>query len=77
MNQEPTDYGSDGHRLFAFLQERIGHPVERYGVDVQKILRPANVGTTLAYYTFPNPDKAKAGLDKLTETVRKTYKIKV
>jgi integrase len=46
-------------------------------VDIQNILRHANVGTTLAYYTFPNPEKAKAGLKKLTETVRKTYKIKV
>jgi len=46
-------------------------------VDIQNILRHANIATTLAYYTFPNPQKAKAGLKKLTETVRKTYKVKV
>jgi integrase len=46
-------------------------------IDIQKILRHANIATTLAYYTFPNPEKAKAGLRKLTETVRKTYKVKV
>jgi integrase len=45
-------------------------------VDIQKILRHANIATTLAYYTFPNPEKAKAGLRKLTETVRKKYAIK-
>jgi integrase len=45
-------------------------------VDIQKILRHANIATTLAYYTFPNPEKAKAGLKKLTETVRKKYGIK-
>jgi hypothetical protein len=33
--------------------------------------------TTLAFYMFPNPDKTKAGLKKLAETVRKTYKVKV
>lgn len=46
------------------------------GVDIQNILRHANIATTLAYYTFPNPEKAKAGLQKLTETVRKKYGIK-
>jgi hypothetical protein len=46
-------------------------------IDIQEILRHANIATTLAYYTFPNPEKAKAGLKKLTETVRKTYKVKV
>jgi hypothetical protein len=30
-----------------------------------------------AYYVFANPDKTKAGLRKLAEAVRKTYKIKV
>jgi integrase len=46
-------------------------------VDIQNILRHSNIATTLAYYTFPNPEKSKAGLKKLTETVRKTYKVKV
>jgi integrase len=46
-------------------------------IDIQKILRHANIATTLAYYTFPNPEKAKAGLKKLTEAVRKKYKVKV
>jgi integrase len=47
------------------------------GVDIQKILRHANIATTLGYYVFANPDKTKAGLKKLTETVRKKYKVKV
>ena len=46
-------------------------------VDIQSILRHANIATTLAYYTFPNPEKAKAGLKKLTEAVRKKYGVKV
>jgi integrase len=45
-------------------------------IDIQKILRHANIATTLAYYTFANPEKAKAGLKKLTETVRKKYGIR-
>lgn len=45
-------------------------------VDIQRILRHASIATTLAYYTFPNPEKAKAGLKRLTETVRKKYGIK-
>jgi len=45
-------------------------------INIQKILRHANIATTLAYYTFPNPEKAKAGLKKLTETVRKKYGIR-
>jgi hypothetical protein len=36
----------------------------------------ANISTTQAYYIFPNQTKAKAGLKKLTETVRKKYDIK-
>jgi integrase len=47
------------------------------GVDIQRILRHANIATTLGYYTFPNPEKTKAGLKKLTETVRKKYDVKV
>ena len=47
------------------------------GVDIQRILRHANIATTLGYYTFPNPEKTKAGLKELTETVRKKYKVKV
>ncbi len=47
------------------------------GVDIQRILRQADIATTFGYYTFPNPEKAKAGLRKLTETVRKKYKVKV
>jgi hypothetical protein len=45
-------------------------------VDIQNILRHANIATTQAYYTFPNPEKARAGLKKLAETVRKKYGIK-
>jgi integrase len=45
--------------------------------NIQSILRHANIATTLAFYVFPNADKTKAGLKKLTETVRKTYKVKV
>jgi integrase len=45
-------------------------------IDIQRILRHASIATTLAYYTFPNPEKAKAGLKRLTETVRKKYGIK-
>jgi len=44
--------------------------------DIQSILRHANISTTQGYYIFPNQDKAKAGLKKLTETVRKKYGIK-
>ena len=44
--------------------------------DIQSILRHANISTTQGYYIFPNQDKAKAGLKKLTETVRKKYDIK-
>ena len=46
-------------------------------INIQSILRHANIATTLAYYTFPNPEKAKAGLKKLTEAARKKYGIKV
>ncbi len=46
-------------------------------IDIQKILRYANIATTLAYYKFPNPEKVKVRLRKLTETVRKKYKVKV
>ena len=45
------------------------------GVDIQRILRHANIATTLGYYTFPNPEKARKGLRKLTEAVRKKYGI--
>ena len=45
--------------------------------DIQSILRHANIATTQGYYIFPNSDKAKSGLRKLTETVRKTYGVKV
>jgi integrase len=46
-------------------------------VDIQSILRHANIATTLAFYTFPNPEKARAGLKKLTETVKRKYGVKV
>jgi hypothetical protein len=46
-------------------------------INIQSILRHANIATTLGYYVFPNAEKTKAGLKKLTETVRKTYKVKV
>jgi len=45
-------------------------------IDIQRILRHASIATTLAYHTFPNPEKAKACLKKLTETVRQKYGIK-
>jgi integrase len=45
--------------------------------NIQSILRHANISTTQGHYIFPNQDKAKAGLRKLTETVRKTYGVKV
>jgi integrase len=44
--------------------------------DIQSILRHSNISTTLAHYVFPNQVKAKAGLRKLTETIRKKYGIK-
>ena len=44
--------------------------------DIQSVPRHANISTTQAYYIFPNQTKAKAGLKKLTETVRKKYDIK-
>lgn len=46
-------------------------------VDTQSILRHANIATTLGFYIFPNPDKTRAGLKKLTETVRKKYGVRV
>lgn len=45
--------------------------------NIQSILRHANIATTLGFYMFPNPVKTKAGLKKLAEAVRKTYKVKV
>ena len=45
--------------------------------NIQSILRHANIATTLGFYVFPNPVKTKAGLKKLAEAVRKTYKVKV
>jgi integrase len=44
--------------------------------DIQSILRHANISTTQGYYIFPNQEKAKSGLKKLTETVRKKYGVK-
>lgn len=46
-------------------------------VDIRPILRHANIATTLGFYVFSNPTKAKAGLKKLAETVRKKYGVKV
>lgn len=46
-------------------------------VTIQSILRHANVATTLAFYVFPNAAKARAGLKKLTETVKRKYGVKV
>lgn len=46
-------------------------------VNIQNVLRHANIATTLAFYTFPNPERAKAGLKKLTETIRKRYGVTV
>jgi integrase len=45
--------------------------------NIQSILRHANIATTLGFYVFPNPVRTKAGLKKLAEAVRKTYKVKV
>jgi integrase len=45
--------------------------------DIQRILRHANISTTQGHYIFPNQEKAKSGLKKLTETVRKRYGVKV
>ena len=42
--------------------------------DTQNILRHANISTTQGY--FPDQEKAKAGLKKLTETVRKKHGVK-
>ena len=46
-------------------------------VTIQSVLRHANIATTLGFYVFPNADKARAGLKKLTETVKRKYGIKV
>jgi hypothetical protein len=45
--------------------------------NIQNIIRHANIASTLGYYVFPNADKTNAGLKKLAEAVRKTYKVKV
>jgi integrase len=45
-------------------------------VDIQRILRHASIATTWPTTPFRIPEKAKAGLKKLTETVRKKYDIK-
>jgi integrase len=45
--------------------------------NIQRILRHASISTTQAHYIFPNENKTKAGLKQLTETVRKTYGVKV
>jgi hypothetical protein len=51
--------------------------VNDMGMSLASILRHASISTTTAHYVFPNPDKTKAGLRKLAEAVRETYKFKV
>jgi hypothetical protein len=72
--------GTSANRLrsrcvYRFNQER-NSSIAAGLFDIQSILRHANISTTQGYYIFPNQEKAKAGLKKLTETVRKKYDVK-
>jgi integrase len=44
--------------------------------DIQSILRHADVSTTMAYYIFPNHDRAQAAMKKLDKILRTKYGIK-
>ena len=44
---------------------------------IQSILRHADVPTTQAYYIQPNREAGKRGLQKLTEVLKRRYKVKV
>jgi integrase len=45
--------------------------------QIQQILRHADVSTTQAYYIQPNREAGKRGLQKLTEVLKRKYKVKV
>jgi integrase len=73
-------YINGGWRGWHAYRRGLGTRLSDMGVsatNIQSILRHANIATTLGYYVFPNAEKAKAGLKKLAEAVRKTYKVKV
>jgi integrase len=70
-----TTFSSIWHAFRRGLGTRLSD-MGMSATDIQSILRHSNISTTLAHYVFPNQDKAKAGLKKLTETVRKKYGIK-
>ncbi len=44
--------------------------------DIQSILRHADASTTMAYYVLSNLERAKAGMRKLGQTLRRKYGIK-
>ena len=44
---------------------------------IQSILRHVDVSTTQAYYIQPNREARKRGLQKLTEVLKRKYKVKV
>ena len=44
--------------------------------DIPSILRHSDVSTTQAYYILPNHERAKAGIKKLGQTLRRKYGIK-
>jgi integrase len=73
-------YINGGWRGWHAYRRGLGTRLSDMGMsatNIQSILRHANIATTLGYYVFPNAEKAKAGLKKLAEAVRKTYKVKV
>jgi len=58
----------------------LGTRLNEAGVDdktIQSILRHADISTTQAYYIQPNREAAKRGLRKLTDVLKRKYKVKV
>jgi integrase len=58
----------------------LGTRLNEAGVDdktIQAILRHADVSTTMAYYVKPDRTAGERGLRKLSDVMRKKYKIKV
>jgi integrase len=57
----------------------LGTRLNEAGIDdktIQSILRHADISTTMAYYVQPNRKAAERGLKKLSDVMRKKYKIK-
>jgi integrase len=58
----------------------LGTRLNEAGVDdktIQSVLRHADISTTMAYYVQPNREAAKRGLQKLTDVLKRKYRVKV